>query len=372
MSLALGSKRLEIPNTGDSVLDWIERAFEEGWSDGLPVVPPTLDKVQAMLDAVDRDPRELLGEIPPRGGRATVEAVAVQAVMGGCKPEYFPIVIAAVEAMLEPPFNLNGVQATTNSVAPLCIISGPIVDELGINSGSSLFGGGYRANGTIGRAIRLVLWNLGGGHPESGDKDPEGTPAKWSYCVAERQDVNPWEALHVERGFAWEQSCVTVFGCRSPHSLSAAAGSGKRVLDIVARALKVDEGERPLGGCQTLILLTPPILQTLQAEKWTKADVKLYLYEKARLSLAELREWWGEQLAFERYGGAPEQGGQRWPMWLQAQGDDPNIMVPVMRNGPDSIHLLCGGGHGVAHASICAGWGYMGGLAVTKPIQRKH
>ncbi|MEK7214907.1 MAG: hypothetical protein AAB289_04865 [Chloroflexota bacterium] len=369
-TMAVRSKRIEVANTGDAVLNWIEQAFENGWSDGLPVVPPTIEKVQAMLAVVDRDPQELLGEVPPRGGRATIETVAIQAVMGGCKPEYFPVVIAAVEAMLEPLFNLNGIQSTTNSVAPLCIVSGPIVEALGMNSGSGVFGGGNRANGTIGRAIRLVLWNLGGGYPERGDKDPEGTPAKWSYCIAERREDSPWESLHEERGFAWEQSCVTMFGCRAPHSLSASVQSGKRVLDIVARSLRLDEGERALGGCQTAVVFTPGILQVFKAEHWTKRDVKAYLYEKARVSLGELREWWGEEIAFERMGGVPELGGQRWPRWLDALGDDPNLMIPVMRNGPDSIHLVGAGGYGVAHASICPGWGYMGGLAVTKPIRQ--
>src|SRR5262245_55027329 len=217
------ARRFQVPDTSGALLEWMERAFDERWTDGLPVVPPVAEKVEAMLAAVDRNPTEMLGAVPPRGGMATVETVAIQAVMGGCKPEYFPIVLAALEAMLEPAFNLNGIQSTTNSVIPLCIISGPVVERLNINCGSNVFGGGHRTNGTIGRAIRLVLWNLGGGYPETGDKDPEGSPAKWSYCIAERQEENPWSSLHEERGYPWDQSCVTMFGCRTPISLAVQA-----------------------------------------------------------------------------------------------------------------------------------------------------
>ena len=174
---ATRANRMEFPDSIDAAMDWMEAAFENGWTNGLPVVPPTEKKVHAMLDAVDRDPQEVLGEIPPRMGRPTVEAVAIQAVMGGWKSAYFPVVLAAIEAMLEEPFNLNGVQATTHNVAPLCIVSGPIVQELGINCGTNLFGGGFRANGTIGRAIRLVMWNLGGRHPRRRRQEPHG-PAR--------------------------------------------------------------------------------------------------------------------------------------------------------------------------------------------------
>ncbi|MEK7874017.1 MAG: hypothetical protein AAB502_09215, partial [Chloroflexota bacterium] len=171
------------PITIDESLEAINDAFyEKGWTDGLPVVPPTAERIQRMLDYVRRGPSEVVAHLPPTDGEATIEKIAVNAVMAGCRPDYMPVLIAAVEAITEPRFNLNAIQATTNPVAPLTIINGPIRKELNVNCGSNALGQGWRANATIGRAIRLILVNVGGGLPGTVDKATLGMPGKYSFC----------------------------------------------------------------------------------------------------------------------------------------------------------------------------------------------
>src|SRR2546422_111037 len=192
---------------------------ERGWTDGLPIVPPTEAAVREFLRWTDRDPRDVLGVLPPRQGEATVERVAANAVMAGCRPEYLPVVLAGIEALADPLFNLDAIQATTHPVAPLLVVNGPIAREIGLNAGYNAFGQGFRANVTIGRAVRLVLMNVGGGLPGSGDRATQGSPAKLAYCVAENEAESPWEPLHVEAGFPRDVSVVTVFGCEGPHNI---------------------------------------------------------------------------------------------------------------------------------------------------------
>ena len=214
-------QRVELVRDADPVAAVNRLYRERGWTDGLPIVPPTEIAVLEFLNATDRDPREVIGVLPPRQGEATVERIAANAVMAGCCPEYFPVVLAAIEALADPLFNLDSVQATTHPVAPLIVVNGPIVREIGLNGGYNAFGQGCRANVTIGRAVRLVLMNVGGGLPGSGDRATQGSPAKLAYCVAENEAGSPWEPLHVEAGFPRDASVVTVFGCEGPHNKDA-------------------------------------------------------------------------------------------------------------------------------------------------------
>ncbi|MGH7316417.1 MAG: hypothetical protein ACREJS_09180, partial [Candidatus Rokuibacteriota bacterium] len=196
----------------------INRHYQgHGWTDGLPIVPPTGEDVREFLRFTDREPREVVAVLPPRQGEATVERIAINAVMAGCRPEYLPLIITAVETLADPAFNLDSIQATTHPVAPLIIVNGPIAKEVGINSGYNAFGQGFRANLTIGRAVRLLLMNVGGGLPGTGDRATQGSPAKIAYCVAENEEASPWEPLHVEHGFAGEMSTVTAIACEGPH-----------------------------------------------------------------------------------------------------------------------------------------------------------
>ena len=198
----------------DSCIDTIEEFYRKGWTDGLPVIPPTPDLIERMVERCGRDPQEVLGPVPPRMGLATVETVAANAVMAGCRPDYFPVVLAVVEAALDARFNLNGLQATTHPAGPLVIISGPVVKDLDINFGTSAFGPGFRSNATIGRALRLVMMVLGGGYPETGDKSVLGSPGKYIYCIGESPDA-PWGPLHGDFGVD-SPSGVTLLGCDSP------------------------------------------------------------------------------------------------------------------------------------------------------------
>jgi hypothetical protein len=367
VSTALQSRKLELPETADAVLDWMESAFTNGWTDGLPVVPPTLEKVRAMLASVDRDPAEVLGPVPPRMGVATLETVAIQSVMGGCLPAYFPVVLAAVEAMLDASFNLAGVQATTHNVAPLCIVSGPIVEQIGINCGTNLFGGGARANATIGRAIRLVLWNLGGGHTDRGDKSVMGSPAKWTYCIGEGPEIAGWGSLSRDQGYSADTSCVTVFACEAPHNVMAAGQTIGDVLRVIAGAVAAPGSNNVTVGGQTLVVLSPAVVQQLQAEFWTRRDTRMFLWDKARIPVSEIHAMVGPSMT-ARGGGDPERGGGRWPAWVVAQEHEPDARVPVIR-WPDDVLLVVAGGSGGSFCAVCPGWGFVGGQATTRPIR---
>src|SRR5439155_899490 len=181
------------------------------WCDGLPIVPPTEARVRAMLGG--RDPEKSIGAMPPLWRQATLEKLAVNAVMAGCEAAYFAIIVAAVEAMLDPVFNLYGVQATTHPVAPLVVVNGPYGKAIGVHGGQGCFGPGFRANATIGRAVRLILLNVGGAWPGRGDMATQGSPAKFSYCIAENEDASPWAPM-------CDGDTVTVYGGEPPHNVN--------------------------------------------------------------------------------------------------------------------------------------------------------
>jgi len=185
--------------------------FERGWSDGLPVVPPTDVRVMRMLQGTTRKPDEVIGLIPPNLAECTVEKAAINAVMAGCKPEYLPVVLAAVEAALEPEFTLHGLLATTYFSGPIIIVNGPVAKRIGMNSGLNALGQGNRANATIGRALQLIVRNVGGGRPGETDRATLGGPGKYTFCFAEDESDAGWEPLSVSRGFARGQSTVTLF-----------------------------------------------------------------------------------------------------------------------------------------------------------------
>ena len=187
--------------------------FAQGWTDGLPVVPPTHAAVRAMLAMTQRGADEEIGPIPPRMRMATIEKIAINAVMAGCRPEYFPVVLAAVDAMLDDACRLYGIRTATNNGTPLIIVNGPIAQKLDVNSGGNVFGQGWRANATIGRALQLVLRNIGGDMPGETDMSTQGQPGKFTFCIAENEQESPWEPpFHVERGFQADESTVTVIG----------------------------------------------------------------------------------------------------------------------------------------------------------------
>ncbi len=204
---------------GTDLTEWY---FEQGWTDGLPVVPPTRALVEAFVDALGGDPHFVECKVPPRHGNLTREVLAINMVMAGCRPAYAPVVRAAILALTAKAFNLNGVQATTHMAAPLLVVNGPVAREIGMNGDCNAFGSGNRANATIGRALRLVLLNVGGAWPGDLDKSTLGHPGKYTYCVAENEAASPWAPYHVEKGFGPEDSTVFVLAAE-PAQLSGDA-----------------------------------------------------------------------------------------------------------------------------------------------------
>jgi len=281
---------------------------ERGWTDGLPIVPPTEAAVRAFLATTDRDAREVVGVLPPRQGEATVERIAVNAVMAGCRPEYFPVLLAGIEALADPLFNLDSVQATTHPVAPLLVVNGPIAREIGLNAGYNAFGQGFRANVTIGRAVRLVLMNVGGGLPGAGDRATQGSPAKLAYCVAENEAESPWEPLHVEAGFPRDASVVTAYGCEGPHNIQDHySNTGLGVLRTVAGAMGQAGSNNLLGWGWPLLCLGPEHAATIARDGYGKQQVKEFLFEHARFPLARLgREYQAQQIERHRAVNAPD------------------------------------------------------------------
>ena len=323
-----------------------ELMYETGWTDGLPVVPPTEERVKEFTDYSRRSPEELIAEVPPLGGQATVERIAVNSVMAGCLPEYMPVIVTALEAMMEERFNLRGVQCSTGIHSPLLIINGPLAKQLDINSGYNCFGQGWRANATIGRAVKLILVNLGGGIPGEINKSTFGHPGSYTYCVAENEDANPWEPLHVEAGFSMSDSTVTVYPAEAPHNIMYHAGSSRDFLTVLADSMCTLGNVQMYVMGDTMVVLGPEHARILAQDGWRKQDVRMFLFEHARKPVRLLRR-----------GGPPQGDGRRghfWPKFVDPLDDDQ--MVPVVRR-PEAIHIMVAGGAGGPHSAYLPGWG---------------
>ena len=282
------TETVRLPDAQEAVDDYFE---EQGWSDGLPVVAPTRERVDRLLASTDRPPDHCLGAMPPRHGLATIEALAVNAVMAGCRPEYFPIVVTAVEAMLEPAFNLFAVQSTTHPCAPLVLVNGPAAGELGINARYGAFGPGVRANATIGRAVRLALLNVGGAAPGILDRSTQGQPSKFAFCVAENEAESPWEPLHVERGFEVWMSTVTVVGAENPHNINDhVSASAAGILATLAGSMgDMGSNNAYLYG-EPVLALGPEHAAILAADGHDKASIRGHVFEHARIPTARWRQ----------------------------------------------------------------------------------
>jgi hypothetical protein len=281
-SMVLTSRRIELDDPAEAM----EYFYQQGWTDGLPVVPPTPGRVSEFLEFSGNLPEDILGMIPARNRVITAEKVAINAVMAGCLPNYMPVIVAAIEAMCQEQFNLHGISATTGGTAPLLIVNGPAVQQLNINFGVNCFGPGVRANATIGRAIRLILINVGGSIPGVLDKSSLGHPGKYSYCIAEDEEGNPWGSLSVERGIPADMSAVTVFAGEAPHYVnSQVGGTGERLVGSIANAMM---GTMYMGGNWVLVLC-PEHVTIFKKEGWSKAQIREAVYERAVRPLAEFK-----------------------------------------------------------------------------------
>lgn len=338
----------------------IELFYEKGWTDGLPIVLPTRKLVEAMVTASGRDRNESLGNVPPKGGAATIEKLAINAVMGGCRPEHFPIVLAAFEGMMAPEHNVNGVTQTTHMCVSLAIVNGPISRKLNFNSRDGVFGNGYRSNAAVGRALRLALWNLGGAVPWDTDKATMSHPGEYAFCIAEEEVDNPWQPLHADRGLPADSDAVTVFACEGPHSVLC-NGTPEEMLHVLCDSMcGLGNNNMHVGG-QMLVVLNPLNVEDFHRRGWSKNDVRQYLWENARRPLADIRACGIVHDGFRKAQQAVGRYHFRYDL------ANPTTRVPVTER-PEDIHLVVAGGR-TYFAAVLPGWGSFGGYAVTVPIR---
>ena len=252
-----------------------EACFERDWTDGLPVVPPTRVRVHRMLKGTKRDPKEVLGMMPPDYQPCTVEKVAINAVMAGCKPEYMPVLLAAIEAVLEDAFCLHGVIATTMYVGPIIIVNGPVRRALDMNSGGNVLGQGNRANSTIGRALQLTIRNVGGGKPGGIDRATLGSPSKLGFCFAEDEEGSAWEPLGEERGIPEGKSSVTLF---CGYGMTGVVDDKSRTPESLVRSfaaqVRAIHHHKNFPGPDMVVVISPEHMRTLREAGWTKARFK--------------------------------------------------------------------------------------------------
>ncbi len=285
MELWRGSSELSFEKTQDELA-------ASGLTDGLPVVPPTAERVARMLHACGLDPGGVVAVLPPCYGAATWQDIAINAVMAGCRPDYLPVVGAAIAAIAADEFNLLGIATTTGSATPLVIVNGPIVRAIGMNAAANALGQGNRANATIGRAVHLALQNIGGAQPGETDMATLGQPGKYTFCCAENEAASPWPPLHVERGFAASASVVTVVGASG--TIEVVDSDSLTAADLAqtfAQSMLIAGnvgGAGLLGGGEPLIIMPPEHAQVFQRDGYTKEQAKAAIYERAMLSVERL------------------------------------------------------------------------------------
>ena len=281
----LHSRRVELASMED---EW-EAMFHRGWSDGLPVVPPTEARVLRMLEGTTRGPSDVVAVVPPSLVECTVEKVAINAVMAGCAPEHLPVVIAAVEASCTDEFNMHGVLATTMSVGPVLVVNGPAAQRIGMNSGLNALGQGNRANSTIGRALQLVVRNVGGGRPGEVDRATLGSPAKVGFCFAEDEAGSPWTSLAESRGWRANQSTVTVFTGESPRIfVDQRSRSAESLTKHMAQALQATVSPRMMMGMDAMLVLSPEHMARYVDAGWSRDDFMQALDEELLVDGDEL------------------------------------------------------------------------------------
>ncbi len=335
---------------GANDIDEQEMLFARGWTDGLPVVPPTAEKVAAMVAASGRDGSEPIGPVPPRWRRATIEKVAINAVLAGCRPEYFPVVLAALDAALDNDCQLYGIQTATNTTAPLFIVNGPIVGELDINARGNVFGQGARPNATIGRAVQLVLRNVGGDIPGETDMSTHGQAAKFSACIAEAETDSPWTPFHVEAGFAPDESTVTVIGASAPQNVfTYGCETGQDVLEHFVGATLGLGHNNIIFPTGPLFVISPEHAATMARDGIGKTEFRNALFERARIPLS-------------RFCGRSVKGlHHRRERWF-AQVGDPNHIGIADR--PEDIHIVVAGGAGIHSLFVPTAFSY-------RPVTRR-
>lgn len=340
------SEKIRVP---EDILSINKMFYEKGWTDGLPIIPPTEERVLNLLQGTRRGPYEVIGFIPPRWAEATVERIAVNAVMAGCLPEYMPILIAAISAMVEKVFNLYSIQATTHPCGPLLIINGPIRKRLRINYSYGAFGPGTMANATIGRAIRLILINIGGAIPGKIDKATHGHPGKFTYVIGENEEESPWDSLSIERDFSSEESTVTVIAIEGPHNVNDnCSTSASGVLTTIAGTLASQGNNNILYQMgEPMVVFGPEHAQTIARDGLNKKEVKEFLFREARL---------------------PKKVFSKENQEIRFFDLREDAMIPITRR-PEDLLIIVAGGAG-KHSLVIPSFGNT--LSITKLIENSE
>jgi hypothetical protein len=329
---------------GSNEIDDQEMLFARGWTDGLPVVVPTAEKVAAMVAASRRDAAEVIGPIPPRWRKATIEKIAINAVLAGCRPEYFPVVLAALDALLNNDCQLYSIQTATNTTAPLLIVNGPIAKEIDINARGNVFGQGARANATIGRAVQLVLRNIGGDIAGETDMATHGQAGKFTACIAEAEDDSPWSPLHVEAGFDANDSTVTVIGASAPHNIfTYGCETGQDILEHFIGATLGLGHNNIIFPTGPLFVVSPEHAATMARDGIGKEEIRNALFERARIPLTRFAKRSVEGLRHRR---------ARW----FAEVGDPNYIGIADR--ASDINIVVAGGAGIHSLFVPTAFSY--------------
>lgn len=347
----LRARRIEI----GSAVDPFEFLYEQGLSDGLPVIPPTPERVLRMLEGTRRDPQDVVAEVAPNYAPVTVEKVAINAVLAGCRPEYLPVVLAGVEAVCTPEFNIHGVLATTFFATPVLVVNGPVRHQIGMNSGLNCLGQGNRANSTIGRAVQLVVRNVGGGRPGEIDRATLGQPGKVGMCFAENEERSNWEPFHVERGFEPGDSTVTAFAGGAPTGFIDQLARDARTL-AASYGLALAAAGHPKAHLygEILVVVPPEHVDTFAKDGFSKDQVREQIQ---RASERPVRELLRDAECAE---GLPESFAERL---------GPDHRLPKFRSA-DSISLVVAGGEAGKFGAYFQGWasGPIGSIMTTRRI----
>ena len=348
-----GSRASRIELDDDTDLD--EYCRTAGFADPLPVVPPTVKRVERMLAATQRAADEIIAHVPPCYGPATVEKIAANAVMAGCEPPMMRVLVPLVRAACDERFNLHGAQATTHFAAPLVIVNGPVRRELGFACGQNVFSNVARANSTLGRALQLILLNLGGARPTDIDMSTLGNPGKFSFCIAENEELSPWEPLHVEQGFRPEQSTVTLLAAEPPRGVSEhMARRGQTILKAISRTLATVWTYRACVAREALVVICPEHVETLKRDGFSKQQVRQTLYDITGVPVS----------AFDEEG----EGTEYVPFYEKITIDG----VPCYRKfqTPEAIRIMVAGGTAGKFSAVIGNWvaGPVGSQMVTYPV----
>ncbi len=355
----MGARRITLGEAQDP----FEFMFEQGLTDGLPVIPPTPERVARMLAGTRRDPLEVVAVVPPNLAPATVEKVAANAVMAGCRPEYLPVVIAALEAACTDTFNAHGIMATTAGATPIIVVNGPIRRRLGMNMGIQALGSGFRPNATIGRALKLALRNIGGARPGDIERSTLGAAGKYTMCIAEWEERSPWDPLHVERGFGRDESVVTLFGLESgSHQMSDHTARTARALGgSLGKFLAASTHPKSYRLGEVLLVISPEHADTFARDKWTKAQIRERILEvsarRARELLPEADIGEGMSPAMLGLGASPSAA-------------ELDALVMKFRK-PENIAMMVAGGEAGKFTAVFGGWfgGPAGSMSVSRRIE---